>query len=205
MLQAAAIILAGGKNSRMEKNKALLKMGEKTVIERIIDELEPLVERIIVVTNSPEEYSWLGVEVIRDIVPGRGPLSGIHAGLKHSPYRYNLVVACDMPFVSRKLGQLLLRRTEGCQAVVPRINQKPQPLFAVYSRDCIQPIEQMLQKGRLKCTSFYDLVSVVYLDESEIGTTASLEVAFTNINTPEEFERALAIAKVNEARGNGKH
>lgn len=203
MLQAAAIILAGGKNSRMEKNKALLKIGEKTVIERIIEELKPLVEKIIVVTNSPAEYSGLGVEVISDIIPGRGPLSGIHAGLKHSPCRYNLVVACDMPFVSRELGRLLLCRTGDCQAVVPRIKQQPQPLFAVYSRECVEPIELMLQKGIYKCTSFYDLVKVVYLDESEIEAAANPEETFININTPEDFKRAQAIVNDHEKKSYG--
>lgn len=190
MLRAAAIILAGGKNSRMAKNKAFMRIGERSIIEGIIERVRPLVEKVIVVTNNPDEYSRLGAEVVTDIIPGRGPLSGIHAGLMASPYQYNLTMACDMPFVSRELGGVLLDSAEGHDAVVVRIGGRPQPLYAVYSRDCVKPIERLLRGVNNKCTAFYPEIDVLYLDAESFILDVDLEEAYLNVNTPEDFEQA---------------
>lgn len=194
-LNAAAIILAGGKNQRMKKNKALLQLGEKKIIERIIDQIRPLVAQVIISTNSPDEYSWLGFPAVADIIPGRGPLSGIHAGLISSPYELNLVVACDMPFVSRELGEMMLRRAEDCDVLVPLIDGRPQPLFAVYSRTCVKPIEILLLTGNNRCSALYPRVKTRYLEEEEIKTLPDWEAFFFNVNTPEEFDRASSLAE----------
>ncbi|NPV92189.1 MAG: molybdenum cofactor guanylyltransferase [Firmicutes bacterium] len=195
-MQAAAIILAGGKNSRMSRNKAFMRIGERSIIEGIIERVKPLVEKVIVVTNSPDEYSNLGAEVITDVIPGRGPLSGIHAGLLASPYRYNLIIACDMPFVSRELGEVLLEAAIGHDAAVVRIGGRPQPLFAVYSSGCLQPIERLLREEKNKCTAFYPEIDILYLDAESTALGVDLEEAYLNVNTPEEYENAITLAEI---------
>ena len=92
----------------MGKNKALLKIGGKTVIEHIAAELEKTVADLMIVTNTLEDYQFLNLPMVEDEWKGMGPLAGIHAGLKASKTDKNLVVACDMPFVSSKLGEILL-------------------------------------------------------------------------------------------------
>src|SRR3954469_4803909 len=109
-MKAAAIILSGGKSSRMGTNKALLKINEKTNIKRITDTLKVLFNDIILVTNDPEDYQFLGVKMVSDHYPGQGPLAGVHAGLLASPHETNFVVACDMPFVSVGLAELLVKK-----------------------------------------------------------------------------------------------
>ena len=107
-MKAGAIILSGGKSSRMGTNKALLPFKEKTNIERIRDELRSLFDDIILVTNDPESYEFLKIKTVSDKYPGKGPLAGVHAGLMASNYEENIVVACDMPFVSADLAGTLV-------------------------------------------------------------------------------------------------
>src|SRR3954453_3010010 len=121
-MKAAAIILSGGKSSRMGTNKALLKINEKTNIERIADTLKLSFNDIILVTNHPEDYQFLGLKMVSDYYPDKGPLAGVHAGLLSSTYDTNFIVACDMPFVSGELAEVLVQKCGDYDAVIPVIN-----------------------------------------------------------------------------------
>ena len=107
-MKTTGIILAGGKSSRMGTNKALLTIDGKTVIERIVNQLEQIVDEIIVVTNPFHDYEFLQLPMVEDKWKGMGPLAGIEAGLNASTTERNLIVACDMPFISIELGKYLL-------------------------------------------------------------------------------------------------
>jgi molybdopterin-guanine dinucleotide biosynthesis protein A len=194
MLDAAAIILAGGKNTRMGTNKALLEIQDRQMIRRVIDELGGEFPEIIIVANDPERYRASGVRVTADIIPDRGPLSGIHAGLTVSPRRLNFVTACDMPFVSGPLAAHMIHRTGDADALVPRIDNKWQPLFAVYSRDCLQAITDCLEQERCKVTAFYPAVRVKYIEEDEVRRFTDPVRVFYNVNTPAELARARTMA-----------
>lgn len=198
MLDAAAIILAGGKNTRMGANKALLEIADRQLIRRIIDELAGEFPEIIIVANEPELYSQFGVRVTRDIIPGRGPLSGIHAGLTVSPCRLNFVTACDMPFISGPLAAYMVKLTGDADALVPRIDDKWQPLFAVYARDCLPAITDCLNRDRCKITAFYPEVRVKYIEEDLVRKFSDPERIFYNVNTPGELARARLMAAENE-------
>ncbi|MFZ5640162.1 MAG: molybdenum cofactor guanylyltransferase [Bacillota bacterium] len=195
MLDAAAIILAGGKNTRMGTNKALLEIEDRQLIRRVMDELGGEFPEIIIVANDPERYRGLGVRVTEDLIPGRGPLSGIHAGLTFSPRRLNFVTACDMPFVSGPLAAYMVTRTGDADALVPRIDHKWQPLFAVYSRDCLKAITDCLEQERCKVTAFYPAVRVKYIEEDEVRRFSDPEKVFYNVNTPAELARARIMAE----------
>lgn len=194
MIDAAAIILAGGKNSRMGTNKALLEIESRQLIRRIADELAGDFAKIIIVANDPGPYKDFGCKVTGDIIPGRGPLGGIHAGLTASPYRLNFVTACDMPFIKGPLAAHMVARTGDADALVPRIDDKWQPLFAVYSRDCLQAIEDCLDRDRCKVTAFYPAVRVNYIEEDVVRKFSAPDRLFFNINTPDELARARVIA-----------
>lgn len=185
------IILAGGKNSRMGAEKALLKVGPYFIIERISGVLRKLVDEILVVAGQPEKYAAYGDRVVSDIITGRGPLGGIHAGLVHAAYPRVLVTACDMPFTSAGLVRLIMDSAAGYDVVVPRYRGYPEPLFALYGKSCTGVIERQLAGGRNKITAFYGLVRVRYLEEHEmVAVEPCLERVFFNVNTPGDLEKA---------------
>lgn len=196
MHAAAGIVLAGGKSTRMGTNKALLPLGQQSLLDTIVAVLRPLFAEIIVVSNTPELYQGLNVRLARDIVPDRGPLSGIHAGLMASPYRYNFVVPCDMPFLDPDLISHFLRQAPGYDVVVPRQGEYLQPLHAVYSRDCLAAIESCFRQGKYKTVAFYPLVKVRYIDVYDLEGFSGLERVFLNINTPDDLAEARRLIKM---------
>src|SRR3989338_6495006 len=116
--KVTAIILAGGKSSRMCRNKAFIKLKGKTFIEKIIVTLKSIFDEVIIVANEVEKLKGLKVRVVKDIVPNRGPLSGIHSGLVNSKTLINFVVACDMPFLNPGVINQMVRIANGYDAVV---------------------------------------------------------------------------------------
>lgn len=191
-MKAGAIILSGGKSSRMGKNKALLPFNDKTNIERIRDELQSLFDDIILVTNDPESYEFLNLKSVSDEFPGKGPLAGIHAGLMASNYEENIVVACDMPFVSAELASTLVQNLKHYDAIIPVIGEKQHPLFAAYQKRIVPEIEACLKEDRLRVIHLLDKLNVSYLDENDLQvySDGSLEEIFFNMNVPEEYEEA---------------
>ncbi|AKX95016.1 putative molybdenum cofactor guanylyltransferase [Moorella thermoacetica] len=186
-MKAGGIILAGGKSSRMGTNKALLPVGAKTMIETIISVLRPLFPEIIVVTNEPELYQHLEVRLVKDIIPAKGPLSGIHAGLSVSPYKYNFVVACDMPFIEPKLISYMVEHADGYDVVVPRAGEYLEPLHAVYSKNCIPFIEDCLKKNVTKIIAFYPEIRLYCLDVEVLRRFGDVTRMFFNLNTPADL------------------
>lgn len=191
-MKAAAIILSGGKSSRMGTNKALLKINKKTNIERIADNLKVLFDDIILVTNEPEQYQFLGLKMVSDQYPGMGPLAGVHAGLEASDFEVNFVVACDMPFVSVELANALVNNCSHYDAVVPVINGKQHPLFSVFKKETANQIEQSIAGGRLRVKHLLDDLKVLYVTETELQAYSQLDLerVFFNMNHPNEYEEA---------------
>jgi molybdenum cofactor guanylyltransferase len=191
-MKAGAIILSGGKSSRMGTNKALLPFHEKTNIERIIDELKSVFDDLILVTNDPETYEFLGIKMVRDVYPGKGPLAGVHAGLSASHYEENIVVACDMPFVSGDLAGSLVKNLKHFDAVIPVIGGRQHPLFAAYQKRIVPQLETCLKEDRLRMVHLLEQLQVRYLEESDLQAygDGSLEKIFFNMNHPNEYEHA---------------
>ncbi|MGB4504000.1 MAG: molybdenum cofactor guanylyltransferase [Syntrophaceticus sp.] len=190
-MDAAGIILAGGKSSRFKENKAMVKFASQRLIDRIVVEMASVFPNIILVTNTPEQYKALGVEMVMDIIPRKGPLSGIHAGLISSPFDLNFVVACDMPFINGDVVCYLIQQADlRDDAVVPVIKGYPEPLAAVYRKTCIKPIEDSLIENKYQVKSFYPYIRVKYILEKDL-----LEFGggrnFFNINTKDDFHIAL--------------
>ncbi|MGD0153387.1 MAG: molybdenum cofactor guanylyltransferase [Thermacetogeniaceae bacterium] len=195
-MEAAAIILAGGKSSRFEGNKALVEISSQRLIDRVMHKLRASFPLLILVTNTPEDYRGLDADITGDLIPGQGPLSGIHAGLIASPYSLNYVTGCDMPFISGELGTYLIQRADpGDDAVVPFVNGYAEPLSAVYRKTCVPYIENALLAGRPKVTAFYNQVRIKYVQEEEIIAFGG-EDCFFNINTREDLHKAFKILPV---------
>ncbi|MEH6991631.1 molybdenum cofactor guanylyltransferase [Neobacillus drentensis] len=191
-MKAAAIILSGGKSSRMGTNKALLKLNEKTTIERMVDILKIYFDDIILVTNDMEDYQFLGVKMVSDHYPGKGPLAGFHAGLMASDYDVNFITACDMPFISGELAATLVSMIDHHDALVPVINGKMQTLCAVFQKKSVAKIEECIENGRLPIKQLLDHLNVLYVTEKELQayTNIDMERVFFNMNHPHEYEDA---------------
>ncbi|HHV35650.1 MAG TPA: molybdenum cofactor guanylyltransferase [Syntrophomonadaceae bacterium] len=190
-MDAAGIILAGGKSSRFKENKAMVKIASQRLIDRIVDVLASVLPKIILVTNTPEQYKTLGVQMVMDIIPGKGPLSGMHAGLISSPCDLNYVAACDMPFINADIVRYMVEQTEVCDdAVVPVIKGYPEPLAAVYRKTCIKHIEDSLINKKYQVKSFYPHIRLKYIPEKELQEYGGGK-NFFNINTRDDFHIAL--------------
>lgn len=188
------IVLAGGRSTRLQRNKALVEMGGATLVERQIRRLEGICREVILVVNDAEPYRHLGVRVVLDRYRGKGPLAGIHAGLEASGDAYNFVLACDMPFFSPELALYLRALAPGYQVVVPCPGGLYEPLHAIYAIDCLPAIEATLvQEGVPRIVAFYPRVKVYQVADEELAPFGSPQHLFFNLNTPQDLQRALAL------------
>lgn len=188
-LPYSAVILAGGNSSRMKTNKALLHLQGKEIIELIVDRLRPHFSEILIISNQPHHYSHLNLPVYCDIILNRGPLAGIHSGLKHIATTGAFFVACDMPFIDTNLAIELTNNLNDYQAVVPKQDNYLQPLHAAYRKDCLSEIEIALCSEQPKVKSFYNNVKLKYFDFKE-HPEYNWDRIFFNVNTPEDYNLA---------------
>jgi len=176
-------ILAGGKSTRLGPNKALLKLGSRTIIEKIISAIPPSAEGVKIVSNIPEDYAFLHLPVIGDIHPGCGPISGVHAGLVDSESFFSFFLASDLPSVSRDLIEAIIAHHRGEDILCPRTRRGLEPLCSIYSKSCIPTLEDFLRQGRHSLQEVF----------REITTSRAIEVvdeeALFNLNTVEDWER----------------
>ncbi len=140
-----AIILSGGKSSRMGTNKSFLKIGDKTVIERMRDLLQSMFNNVILITNEPDDYKFLGVPIYEDIFRHRGPLAGIHSGLKHSKTNINFIISCDLPLMTKEMINYLMEYKTNKLITVAKADGFIQQLAGKYSKDCLSDAEEILK------------------------------------------------------------
>ena len=183
------IILAGGKSIRMGQDKAFIEINGAPIILRVFAVLDRLFRETIIVANQKETYAELNIPVYSDLVPGQGALGGLYTGLLHSTFPYSFCVACDMPFLDRALIEYLLTRIDQYDAVVPRTSDGLQPLHAIYSKQCLEPIRHLLDLEKTKIMDFYPLIRLQIVDEKDFLTLDPERKSFTNVNTPDELQR----------------
>jgi molybdopterin-guanine dinucleotide biosynthesis protein A len=194
-MRVTGVIQAGGKSTRMGgRPKALLELGGRRIIERVLDAVAPVVDDVLIVTNTPELYAFLGVPMVPDLHPDHGSLGGIFTGLAAASGEAAFTVACDMPFLHREIVRLVVARAAEGDVVIPRVGTQLETMHAVYGKACLRPIESRLRAGRLRIVGFFDSVRVVEIDEADVARHRAPEVAFMNVNTPEELARARALA-----------
>ncbi|MDD4239752.1 MAG: molybdenum cofactor guanylyltransferase [Desulfotomaculaceae bacterium] len=193
--EAAGVILAGGKSRRMGSDKTFLEVGQAGMIQLVAAELQKVFKEILIAGGSEETGRKLGLKVVADLIPGGGPLSGIHAALNAASHDKCLVVPCDMPFLKAELAALMVSMAQGYDAAVPTDGVYFQPLFAVYDKSCIKAIEQALRAGRYKVVDFYPQVRVNYVNEKLLRELADTGKAFFNVNTPTDLQQARVMAR----------
>jgi molybdopterin-guanine dinucleotide biosynthesis protein A len=154
------IILAGGKSSRMGKDKGLVLFRKKPLIDYAIEILGCICQSIIISANS-SAYESLGLPVYHDIIPDSGPMGGIYTCLKHSLAKQNLVLACDMPFVSGDLLNYLIIRSDGFKAVIPQTpNGNYEPLCGFYHKEMVDVLEKLILNHQFKMLNILEESSV---------------------------------------------
>jgi molybdopterin-guanine dinucleotide biosynthesis protein A len=172
-----------------------MELGGRRIIERVLAALRPVVDEVLIVTNTPELYAFLELPMVADVYPDHGSLGGIHSGLKAASGQAAFTVACDMPFLSPEIIELVIRRSGEGGVVIPRVGGQLETMHAVYGKTCLPHIEKRLIAGRLKITGFFQSVRVVEIAEEEIGRFCDPRLVFMNVNTPDELRRARELAK----------
>jgi molybdenum cofactor guanylyltransferase len=196
-LDIGYIILAGGKSKRLGHDKIKEVIGNTTLPERVITILSAFNGEIIIVTGEnsslPHTFSYPRIKVVHDLYPGKGMLGGLITGLSLSAHYYNLVVACDMPFLSPSLLQYMINITEDNDLVVYRNKMDLEPLHAVYSKNCLPIFEEIMQKN-LRIIELVQHVKVRYLNSEEIKRYDPENLSFFNINTEADLSVSNKIA-----------
>jgi molybdopterin-guanine dinucleotide biosynthesis protein A len=200
MSKLTVAIMAGGKSSRMGRDKAFVSLLGRHMIEHVIERVSNLgQDETILITNRPDEYAHLALPMYTDVLVDKGSLGGIYSAVTYSTSPYTLVVACDMPFVNPELLRymvgLLDKTDKPFDVIVPRVDGYPEGLHALYGKGCLAAVRDQLDRNQLKVVGFYPNVRVRYLDEPEYQRLDPQKRSFQNVNTPEEIQQAEAILK----------
>jgi molybdopterin-guanine dinucleotide biosynthesis protein A len=206
-LNISCIILVGGKGLRLRRDKAAQIINGESLLQRAVSQLSPFGGDIIIVTAKGQPISRLtsypSLMVVADTYPGKGPLGGIHTGLAASNSPYNLVVACDMPFLNQALLHYMIQLVDSFDLVVPRLGEMVEPLHAIYSRNCLPIIDNMIKQGNLSVNRLLPLVKTRYVEAEEIDRFDPEHLSIFNINTKADLE--LAKQFISGDTDNDKH
>ena len=200
-LPVTGVILAGGKSRRMGQNKALIQLGDDTLIAHVVRRMHLATDELLLITNNHAEYGHLDLPMHSDMIPDTGALGGIYTGLMHASHDVVVCVACDSPFLQPKLLTYLVSVLGEYDAVMPYTYAETptsgkedqitlQTLCAAYSKRCLPIIELMLQESELRVHALQERAHIHSISP-EIWQAFDPEgISFFNINTPEDFEKA---------------
>lgn len=190
-LDASGVIVAGGKSRRMGRDKALLASGGETLLDRTVRVLRSCATDILIVGRNGSADS--SVRWIPDGEPGRGPLAGLVDGLHAARFPHVMAVACDLPFLDERVLRRLLTLAAGHDAVVPVIGSRAQPLHAIYMKHALPILEKRFAGGDGSLRDAIRALRVRWVHEAELIDLDSQLRSFVNVNTPEDWNRVLAI------------
>lgn len=182
-----AAILVGGKSSRFGRNKALAKIGDQSLLECVMTVANKVTREVVLVGGRGSDYTWTQLTHVPDLVPGLGPLSGLHALGQAFPRHSILLLACDMPFLDAViLETLLLHSKKPIDCVVPKIAGVVQPLCAVYHQAVQKHVQTLLhEQGSMQ--QLLQKCQTLYLHTQDFLCTPPLEKYFSNVNREEDL------------------
>jgi molybdopterin-guanine dinucleotide biosynthesis protein A len=195
-------ILAGGKSKRMGQDKALMPFLGRPLILRIIKRIQPLSEDMFVMTTRPAELAFLGIPVHSDLGTGQGALGGLYSSLLKATKPFLAIVGCDMPFASAALFEYEhdLMIATGADVVIPSTATGLEPLHATYRREtCLPVIRAALEAEERKIIAWFPKVKVHVIPPEVTARYDPHQLAFCNLNTPEEYRQAEAQARLEES------
>lgn len=189
------VILAGGKSSRYGRNKAFVLLEGVPLIERVAAVMGAIFDRLLLVTNTPEEYAYLGIEMVGDLIRGIGPLGGIYTGLKTIEGDAGFFVACDMPYLCEPLVRRMTDLWEGYDAVVPKVDWMVEPLHALYAKGALSALEELVHSGRYQIVEMLARIRTRYVAEEILRSFDPCLRFFENVNRPEDVSRILGVGR----------
>ena len=199
------IILAGGKSTRMGANKSFLKIGEQTIVERIADLMKSVFAEVIIISNTPDDYKFLNLPVYEDVYKGKGPIGGIHSGLKNSYTEKNLFISCDVPLMNKETIEYIVNYETEMSIKVCRTKGFIQPLPGMYDRRLLDTLEKILSSENAEGKDRRNkLLTFIESGDAEIinpeGAIGYTENTFLNINTQEDYNNLLAMIEKQQSR-----
>lgn len=196
------IILSGGKSSRMGVNKSLMLLNGKPVIETVADLMKTVFANVILISNEPEDYTFLNIPVYKDIFPGLGPLAGIHSGLTHSSTERNFIISCDMPLITSEMICYIADFVTIHPVTVARADGFIQQLCGLYNKSCLTAAENLLKenaeqevrnesqkKRKCRVLSLIDSVGAEIIDAEKLPFYK--KDLFFNMNRPSDFDYVM--------------
>jgi molybdopterin-guanine dinucleotide biosynthesis protein A len=189
----SVVVQAGGQSRRMGRDKGLVPFAGQPLIKRVVERLASLGDEILVTTNRPQDYRFLGLPLIGDLLPGQGALGGLYTALSAASQPLVAVVACDMPFASQALLAAARDRllNSNDDVVMPQSLEGLEPLHAVYRRaTCLPVVEAALRDGRRRMISWLDLVETHIMLPDVVQQFDPAGRIFINLNTPQELAEA---------------
>ncbi len=182
-MQATLLVLAGGESRRMGRPKAWLEVGETTLLRWMVERLGPAFSEVMVSFAEPEQLEALvPYRLVFDRKHAAGPLAGIEAGLAVARHEVTFAIACDMPYVTRAVAEMAVAAASGCDAAMPRVEGRPQPVCAAYRRSSLPAVTAALDAGRLKASDLCEQLDVTWLE----GLDPDL---FRSLNTLDDYGR----------------
>ncbi|HEY5996064.1 MAG TPA: molybdenum cofactor guanylyltransferase [Candidatus Deferrimicrobiaceae bacterium] len=183
-------MLAGGASRRMGRDKALLDFRGRPLIQAVLDRVGAVFNNPFVVSNTPERFPFLSCPIVPDRFPGKGPLAGIDAALRHARTPFAFACGCDMPFLSEPLLKLLAEKAgEGIDLVLPSGPDGAEPLCAIWGRSALPAVEQALAEERLSLVALANKLSVHEVTIEEVAAVDPSFASFRNFNTRSDWER----------------
>jgi molybdopterin-guanine dinucleotide biosynthesis protein A len=182
-MEASLLVLAGGSSRRMGRHKAWLEVGDTTLLRWMANRLGPAFSEVMVSFAEPEQMQELvPYRLVFDRKQEAGPLAGLEAGLIAARHEVIFAIACDMPYVTRELAEMAVAAARGCDAAMPRVGGRAEPVCAAYRRSALPAVTAALESGRLKAADLADQLDVTWLE----GLDPDL---FRSLNTLEDYQR----------------
>jgi molybdopterin-guanine dinucleotide biosynthesis protein A len=180
-MQAALLVLAGGSSRRMGRPKAWLEIGDTILLRWVTERLSPDFEEVLVSFAEPEQLEQpVPYRVVFDRKSSAGPMAGIEAGLAAARHDPVFVVACDMPYVTREVATMTVAAARTCDAAVPRIDGRPEPVCAAYRKSALPIIAAALDAGHRRAADILAAMEVTWLENIAAEVVRS-------VNTPDEY------------------
>ena len=189
MEKVSFVLLAGGKSSRFGRDKSLLTINGRTLVETTIEKSRPLFDEIFISSNAENKFGIPGIGELSDTYKDAGPLSGIHSGLSASRNDAVFFAACDMPYFNTELAGELISRGKDHEICIPKTDNKIEPLFGVYRKSLIPIIEELLTAGIKSIRALIEKADTNYFDCTEWLLSHGASNAFYNINYQEDFNK----------------
>ncbi len=191
MKDVTGFVVAGGQSRRMGTDKALLAWGETTLLDHALALLREVTDDVRILCGPERRYQDRRVPLIVDAAAESGPLVGVLSGLRVLERPLGLFLAVDLPHVPVELLRHLVSLAGDADVVVPSGVRGPEPLCAVYARDCLEPVRKSIARGEMKMTGFWGRVRIRALVAPELAAFGDPELLFLNVNSPEDYQGSL--------------